>query len=181
MKTLIIYASVDGQTHKIAQAIAAEIKNQNQNRNQTQSAVVDLVALTAAEQQDLAQYDQIIIGASIRYGHFNKALEPYITRHAALLNAKKTAFYSVNLTARKADKNTPETNAYTRKLLQRIDWRPTQSAVFAGALRYPQYRFFDRFMIRLIMKITGGETDTTKEIEYTDWAKVAEFARRFKS
>ncbi|KAE9531037.1 menaquinone-dependent protoporphyrinogen IX dehydrogenase [Testudinibacter aquarius] len=175
MKTLIIYASVDGQTQKIAQAIATEIQNQDQ------SAVVNLAALAAAEQQDLAQYDQIIIGASIRYGHFNKTLEPYIARYAELLNRKKTAFYSVNLTARKADKNTPETNAYTRKLLQRIDWQPTQSAVFAGALRYPQYRFFDRFMIRLIMKITGGETDTSKEVEYTDWEKVAEFAQRFKS
>ncbi|MGR3806577.1 menaquinone-dependent protoporphyrinogen IX dehydrogenase [Pasteurella testudinis] len=175
MKTLIIYSSVDGQTQKIAQAMAAEMQAADQ------SAVLELTALSQADQYDLSGYDNIVIGASIRYGHFNKALEPYIQRHAQLLNRKKSAFYSVNLTARKADKNTPETNVYTRKFLQRIDWQPTQSAVFAGALRYPRYRFFDRFMIRLIMKITGGETDTTKEIEYTDWDKVAEFARRFKS
>jgi menaquinone-dependent protoporphyrinogen oxidase len=36
-------------------------------------------------------------------------------------------------------------------------------AVFAGALRYPRYRWYDRFMIRLIMKMTGGETDTVKK------------------
>jgi menaquinone-dependent protoporphyrinogen IX oxidase len=41
--------------------------------------------------------------------------------------------------------------------------------VFAGALRYPRYRWYDRFMIRLIMKMTGGETDTSKEVVYTDW------------
>lgn len=32
-------------------------------------------------------------------------------------------------------------------------------------------------MIRLIMKMTGGETDTRKEVVYTDWARVASFAR----
>jgi hypothetical protein len=29
------------------------------------------------------------------------------------------------------------------------------------------------FMIRLIMKMTGGETDTSKEVVYTDWQQVA--------
>ena len=48
---------------------------------------------------------------------------------------------------------------------------------FAGALRYPRYRWYDRFMIRLIMKMTGGETDTRKEVVYTDWSQVASFAR----
>lgn len=80
---------------------------------------------------------------------------------------------------RAASQNTPQTNVYTRKFLQRIQWQPTQSAVFAGALLYPRYGWFDRMMIRLIMKITGGETDTSKEVEYTDWDKVAAFAREF--
>ena len=36
-------------------------------------------------------------------------------------------------------------------------------------------------MIHLIMKITNGETDTTKEIEYTDWEKVKAFAESLNS
>lgn len=173
MKILIIYSSTDGQTKKIAHTLAAELQALQP------SAVITLYALSSIDSITLADYDKVIIGASIRYGHFNKALEQYVNRYAAELNDKKTAFYSVNLTARKPDKNTPETNVYTRKFLQRIEWKPTQSAVFAGALYYPRYGFFDRFMIRLIMKITGGETDTSKEIEYTDWQKVAEFAKEF--
>ncbi len=49
--------------------------------------------------------------------------------------------------------------------------------VIAGALRYPRYRWYDRFMIKLIMKMSGGETDTRKEVVYTDWEQVANFAR----
>lgn len=32
-------------------------------------------------------------------------------------------------------------------------------------------------MIKLIMKMSGGETDTSKEVVYTDWEQVANFAR----
>jgi menaquinone-dependent protoporphyrinogen oxidase len=72
----------------------------------------------------------------------------------------------------------PQTNNYTRKFLLRSPWRPDECVVFAGALRYPRYRWFDRLMIRLIMKMTGGETDTRKEVVYTDWQQVTEFARK---
>lgn len=50
--------------------------------------------------------------------------------------------------------------------------------MFAGALLYPRYNFFDRFMIRFIMSMTGGETDTSKEVEYTNWEKVSLFAQK---
>ena len=50
--------------------------------------------------------------------------------------------------------------------------------MFAGALLYPRYKWIDRVMIQLIMKITGGETDTTKEIEYTDWGNLKGICRK---
>ena len=166
MKTLILYSTRDGQTKKIANYIAGIIHEN-----------VDVKSIT--DMYELANYDRIIIGASIRYGHFNKALYKTLEKHTALLNQKTTAFFGVNLTARKPEKSTPETNIYVRKFLQRITWKPTMSAVFAGALFYPRYNFFDRIMIQFIMRITGGETDPTKEIEYTDWQKVRSFSEAF--
>lgn len=166
MKTLILYSSHDGQTKKIAAYIAEIIKE-----NVDVKSISDVV--------NLQDYDRIIIGASIRYGHFNKQLYKMLEKHTTLLNQKITAFFGVNLTARKPEKSTPETNVYVRKFLQRITWQPTISSVFAGALLYPRYTFFDRAMIQFIMRITGGETDPTKEIEYTDWQKVRSFSEAF--
>ena len=166
MKTLILYSSHDGQTKKIAAYIAEIIKE-----NVDVKSISDVV--------NLQDYDRIIIGASIRYGHFNKQLYKMLEKHTTLLNQKITAFFGVNLTARKPEKSTPETNVYVRKFLQRITWQPTISSVFAGALLYPRYTFFDRAMIQFIMRITGGETDPTKEIEYTDWQKVRSFSETF--
>lgn len=97
MKTLIIYSSYDGQTKKIAEFIAQKIN-------------AEVIALEQSAVKNLDDFERIIIGASIRYGHFNKALYKFIEKQTALLNRKTTAFFGVNLTARKAEKNTPETN-----------------------------------------------------------------------
>ncbi|MDA3978833.1 MULTISPECIES: menaquinone-dependent protoporphyrinogen IX dehydrogenase [Gallibacterium] len=167
MKTLILYLTHDGQTRKIAEAISAQLTGQCVMANLLENMNIDLTP-----------YDRVVLGASIRYGKFSPKLYTFIREHKQQLATKKGALYTVNLTARKADKNTPQTNAYTRKLLAKITWQPQLVQVFAGALFYPRYTWFDRTMIRFIMKITGGETDPRKEIEYTDWKQVAKFAQQ---
>ncbi|MCE0502804.1 menaquinone-dependent protoporphyrinogen IX dehydrogenase [Pantoea sp. Pb-8] len=170
MKALILFSSRDGQTREIAARVAQTL---------TPQQMCDVLDLTEVKHLEWEQYDRVLIGASIRYGHFHPALMKFVTHHQAQLQQRVSGFFSVNLTARKADKCTPETNAYTRKFLTESPWQPDCCAVFAGALRYPRYRWFDRIMIQLIMRMTGGETDTSKEVEYTDWNKVAVFAADF--
>ncbi|MCV2509463.1 MAG: menaquinone-dependent protoporphyrinogen IX dehydrogenase, partial [Neisseriaceae bacterium] len=126
---------------------------------------------------NLSSYDVIVVGASIRYGHFHKNLYRFSQEYADVLNQKKTAFYAVNLVARTEGKNNPDSNIYTRKFLQKILWKPDVIDVFAGELNYPLYGFFDKQAIRLIMKLTGGDTDTSQKIEYTDWEQVKRFAK----
>lgn len=172
MSALLLYCSTDGQTKKIITQIANELRQHGYECD-----VRDLTTLN--QSLNLAAYDKVLIGASVRYGHFNKKLDKFITSHLLQLNAMPTAFFGVNLTARKAEKSTVETNTYIRKFLDRTPWKPSLTAVFAGALLYPRYKWIDRVMIQLIMKMTDGETDTTKEIEYTDWHKVSEFVTRF--
>ncbi len=69
-----------------------------------------------------------------------------------------TAFFSVNLVARKPEKNTIETNVYIKKFLQLVDWQPTVVDVFAGKLDYARYGIFDKLIIKFIMWLTKGET-----------------------
>lgn len=169
MKTLILYFTTDGQTKKIAERLAENITHD-----------VELISLKSQAvnfSEKIANADQVVIGASIRYGHFNPLVYQFIERHYVALNQKKTAFYGVNLTARKENRKTPETNTYVRKFLKKIKWKPTHVEVIAGALFYPRYSFFDRVMIQFIMKITKGETDASKEYEYTDWGQVDNFGK----
>ena len=169
MKTLILFSTRDGQTREIASFLASELSEMG--------VYADVVNLNRAEEIDWANYNRVVIGASIRYGHFHPALDSFVKKHLQALKARPGAFFSVNLVARKPEKSSPQTNSYTRKFLLASPWQPELCAVFAGALRYPRYRWFDRIMIQLIMKMTGGETDTRKEVVYTDWTQVSSFAR----
>ena len=169
-KVLFLYATTDGQTIKICKHIQSQLPEYH----------CEFQNLDNGDVVDFSLYEKIVIGASIRYGHLSKNLYHFIEANLEALKQNKVAFFCVNLTARKEEqgKDTPEGSVYMRTFLKKSPWTPKLQAVFAGALRYPQYKFFDRIMIQLIMKITGGETDTTKEIEYTNWDKVSNFANR---
>lgn len=172
MKTLMLYTTHERQTEKIMQYIQIQLGS---------AFDCDLIELTNNTQINLSDYEAVIIGTSIRYGFYSKLIKQFIDNNTQQLNHMKNAFFGVNLIARKPNKNTPETNLYTRKFLTKIKWQPTLKAVFAGALFYPQYNFFDRNMIRFIMWLGNGETDVSKPIiEYTDWNKVNSFAQQFK-
>ncbi len=166
--SLIIYSSTDGQT----KIICEKIKNFSKN-----SESIKLISLEEAHDFNLQSYEDIIIGASIRYGKHNKNLYKFISSNKETLEKKKSAFFSVNVVARKPEKNTPETNPYMKKFLKISNWKPDKLGVFAGKVNYPNYGFFDKYIIRLIMFITKGPTDTSKSFEFTDWSKVEDFAR----
>ena len=166
--SLIIYSSTDGQTRIICE----KIKNFSKN-----SESIKLISLEEAHDFNLQSYENIIIGASIRYGKHNKNLYKFISSNKETLEKKRSAFFSVNVVARKPEKNTPETNPYMKKFLKISNWKPDKLGVFAGKVNYPNYGFFDKYIIRLIMFMTKGPTDTSKSFEFTDWSKVEDFAR----
>ena len=167
---LILYSTTDGHTLKICDRLQQVIEQQGHQ--------VTLVAVDDAARVDLQAFDTLVIGASIRYGKHSPQVSDFIQRNTPLLESKANAFFSVNIVARKPDKNQPDTNPYLRKFLGQIAWRPQVLAVFAGKLDYPRYRFFDRMMIRFIMWMTHGPTDPAAVIEFTDWQQVEAFGRR---
>ena len=105
--------------------------------------------------------------------------EGYIWGNKILIETSKKkycAFFSVNVVARKESKNTPESNPYIRKFFARTEWKPNLVSAFAGKVDYPNYNFLNKFIIRFIMFITKGPTDTSMAYEFTDWDKVKLFA-----
>ena len=167
MGCIIIYSSTDGHTKIICEKIKNNFKNIND---------ISLVSLRESANLDLSKFNQIIIGASIRYGKHSNNLYKFIKFNKKILEQKKTAFFSVNVVARKPEKNSPETNPYIKKFLRISNWKPDKVAVFAGKVDYPNYKFFDKYIIKFIMFITKGPIDTSQSYEFTDWSKVNSFA-----
>ena len=169
-RTIIAYSTVDGHTRHICEHIADAVRQHGHE--------VELAAIDDGPVIDLAAFDKIVIGASIRYGKHRPQVTELINANQSILESKPSAFFSVNVVARKPEKNTPETNPYLKKYLQQISWQPENLAVFAGKIDYPSYGFLDRLAIRFIMWMTKGPTDPGAVVEFTDWGKVDEFARR---
>ena len=167
-ETLIIYSSTDGHTKNICERLANFFSNTNATK---------IISLFEATEFDLSKFNQIIIGASIRYGKYSKNLYKFINLNKDTLEQKNSFFFSVNVVARKPEKNTPETNPYVKKFLKVSKWKPKKIGVFAGKVDYPNYGLFDKYAIKLIMFLTNGPTDTSQSYEFTDWSKVDNFAR----
>ena len=136
---------------------------------------ITLISIDDESNVNLGSFDKIILGASIRYGKHHKKVYEFIKRNEQLLDSKPNAFFSVNVVARKPEKNHPETNPYLRKFLKQISWQPKELAVFAGKIDYKKYRFLDRQIIRLIMWMTRGPTDPDTVVEFTNWKQVETF------
>ena len=169
-KVLVLYSSVDGQTIKIIDKIKQSIEEQ-----------VVVLDIDTEPKINFAEYKKVLIGASIRYGNFRAKTIAFVNQHKQELDSLPNAFFVVCLTARKPEKAVPENNAYMKKFDLLSKWQPKHKAVFAGALLYSRYNWWQTLLIQLIMKMTGGSTDKTKDMELTDWDKVEQFSQQFKT
>jgi len=169
---LVFYATRDGQSRRIATRVADRL-------------VAYGIAAAAHDLRDglptgaeLGGAALVVLIAAVRYGrHLPEAMR-LLARYRNLSRRPPVALASVNLTARKPDKRTPDNNPYLRKLIAHCGNKPVLAAAFAGRLDYPRYRWLDRQIIRGIMLLTGGPTDTRTCVVYTSWDAVDEFAMR---
>lgn len=165
---LIAYSTVDGHTRKISERI--------RDRLVATGNTLTLHEIRDDAEVDLAAHDCIVIGASIRYGKHRPNVYALIDRQRESLEHKPSAFFTVNVVARKPNKDSPDTNPYVKTFLEQSRWKPALLGVFAGKIDYARYRMHDRLMIRFIMWVTKGPTDPSTCIEFTDWAAVDRFA-----
>jgi menaquinone-dependent protoporphyrinogen oxidase len=168
-RVLIICSSTDGQTRKICDRLRCLLQDSGN--------AVTLAMIEDARELSPAGFDLAVIGARIRYGRTDTRVIEYAHRHAATLSAMPSAYFSVNIVARKPAKGRAETNPYVQSFLRRVAWRPRLLEVFAGKLDYRRYSLLDRAIIRFIMWLTKGPTSPDALVEFTDWQRVDTFGK----
>jgi menaquinone-dependent protoporphyrinogen oxidase len=165
-RILIAHASSYGQTRKIAEAIAAELRRSGH--------VVELADALAAAPPPVEDYDAVVLGSRIQFGVHAKPILAYITSNRAALDAMPSYFFSVSMSAAGASSMDPE--GYLEKLFAVTQWRPRAAIAIAGGLPYRRYGFVLRLVMKMISRRGGHATDTGRDHEYTDWAQVRRFA-----
>lgn len=169
---LIVYATVEGQTARIAERMAERL------RAKGLSVAMHRAARNVAL-PDLSRHDGVIVGASVHYGHHPAFLRAQLRRQDSALAAAHAAFFSVSLSAGGPGAKPAAARRYVEKFLRRVGWRPGQVTAFGGAAQYSKYGWFKRLLMIGFIGMAGGDTDTSRDYEYTDWEAVAQFADKF--
>ena len=169
MKALILYATTEGQTHKIAHFAADQLSELGYK--------VTLNDLNYGPPAPVG-FDLVIVGASLHVMKYQASAAHYLKQHATELNKIRSAFLSVSMTAASDNKESwDELEQITDHFLKFTGWQPTKVFQVAGALKYTKYDFFKKFVMRLISEKEGRSTDTDHDYEYTDWVALSGFLK----
>ena len=171
IRILIVYGTTHGQTAKIANAVSQALR--------ARAATVDVVAAgSACAPPD--DYDAVIVAASVHAGVYQKRVRHWVRLHGPELNRKPTAFVSVSLGVLQQDPKTQrELRAIVARFTAETAWNPAVVKQVAGALLYSRYNWLIRMIMKRIAAKAGGDTDTARDFEYTDWKDLRLFAELF--
>jgi len=164
----VLYESRGGQTEKIARRMAEAVKELV-----GEVQVADIRNLPAGF--DLGEFDAVILGAPIYFSRHTGGMKAFIRNHRETLSQRPSFFFSVSLNANSESPRDAE--RYVTKFLARTGWTPKATATLARALLYRDYNWFIRFVMKCNAASHGGDTDTSRNYEYTKWDLVEKFAR----
>lgn len=166
-RVLVVFHSGEGQTEKIADRIARELERRG--------ALVTLHEASSAPPPTAC--DAVVIGDSIHGGRHSRQLARWVERYEAELGAVPVAMFQVSLTsAVDDDVHAGEANRLVQQFLDATGLDPAMVGLFAGALAYTRYGWLKRAVMKRIVASEGGDTDTSRDHEYTDWDAVDDFA-----
>ena len=170
---LVLYGTGEGQTAKVADRVVAVLGERGHD-----ATAVDVA--TAPADLAVSDYDAVVVGSSIHAGTHGVAVREFVDANRAVLDERPTAFVQVCLSSATDD---PERNAeaagYVEAFVAATGWEPDRVVSVGGALRYSEYGFLKRAMMKRIAKDATGDTDTSRDYEYTDWEEVEAFAADF--
>ena len=172
-QVLILYATREGQTEKVALTLAQHLADLGAHatthnlKNNTKTF-------------DLHKADLLLFGGSMHAGGLEDELVKFINHHESIITQQPHVFFLVLLSAATADKALRETSLRDaqNKLQQQLRVSFDEVEYIAGALVYSKYARPVRWIMRRIARQHGENTDTDQDYEYTDWAKVKTYAEQ---
>jgi menaquinone-dependent protoporphyrinogen oxidase len=172
-RILIAYGSRYGQTRAIADRIAEGLRRH--------AHVADVVSTRQRPAKlDPRGFDAVIVGAPVYAGRFLSHTAAWIRRWDWALAEMPCAFFSVSgAEASPQAAERAQIEALTQRLLAPLWCRPAPVENFAGAIVYTRYNWLLRRVMKQIVGRSGGDTDTRRDHEYTDWNSVERFADAF--
>lgn len=167
----IFYATSEGQTARIANAIAQHLSAAGHP-----ASAVDITT-PEAKAWSMETVPLFILGASVHAGAHPRAAERFVKHHLGQLPGARCAFFSVSMSASNSESRA-QADENLARFLTRCDWNPVLTQCIAGRLAYTKYGWIKRRFMRRIAESMNAPTDTAQDHEFTDWEQVRDFADR---
>jgi menaquinone-dependent protoporphyrinogen oxidase len=166
---LVVFATKEGQSGKIAHYVAGALRAKGHE--------VELVDADHETPRNLERLGAAIVCAPIHAQGYPRSIVRFARGHRDLLERVPSAFVSVGLAVlSRVHDGRAQTLEIVEKFVKQSGWRPQRIELAAGALPYSKYNFLVRFVMRRIVEKEGGDTDTSRDYEYTDWSALDRFA-----
>lgn len=171
---LVLYATRQGQTAKVAARIAEHLR-----AGGAEASLVDSANTLTTDALELDRFDRLVFGASMHAGGLEKELVAFVNGRKEEIRHMPRALFVVLLSAATKDAALREEwlGDARRKIEAQLEVTFEHVEMIAGALRYSRYPLPLRWMMRRIARKAGGDTDTSRDYEYTDWEQVERYAR----
>jgi menaquinone-dependent protoporphyrinogen oxidase len=169
-RILVIYATKEGQSEKIARRVATAIEDHGH-----EAELIDIEH--ARPPEDVERYRAVVVCAPIHARGYPRSILRFARDHREQLERVPSAFLSIGLAvASRTHDGRAQTLPIVEDFVKKSGWRPQRVELVAGALPYSKYNFLVRYVMRRISEKEGGDTDTSRDYEYTDWKALDRFA-----
>lgn len=166
-RILLVFHTSEGHTAKISERIADSLR----------SAGAEVEVREAESAPPPSGYDAVVLGDSIHMQRHSRALRSFAQAHAETIAAMPSALFQVSMTSADHDEEHDRlAHRYVADLLHDAEIDPDVVGLFAGALTYTRYGWIKRRIMQKIAASGGQPTDTSRDIEFTDWDEVDHFA-----
>ena len=167
---LIVHATRHGQTTKIARRMEAVLRREGH-------AVQLVDTARPPKRVEVWRFDVTFVGAPMYACHYPASLIRFVRAQQEFCSGEcRSSSPSTSPSRAARTDGRSETLSLVERFIEETGWRPTRVELIAGALAYTQYNFFIRLFMRRMARKAGGDTDTSRDHEYTDWPAVERFA-----
>ena len=172
---LILYATREGQTEKIATQIFTHLIKAGASVQLTNAQ-----DRMVTENIDLKAFDLLVFGASMHAGGVEQEMVTFINNHQEQIKQKIRSFFLVLLSAATKDSELRAKwlEDARKKMNEQIQVPFQDVEMIAGALMYSKYSLPLKWIMKGIAQKAGEGTDMSKDYEYTDWNQVAQYSEK---
>jgi menaquinone-dependent protoporphyrinogen oxidase len=157
-KILVAYGTRAGSTAEVADAVGKKLAQGG--------VAVDVRPVKSIN--NLSGYSAVVLGSAVRAGKILPEVTDFVKAHKEELRKRPVAYFVAGMTLRE---DTPEkrkiVDAYLDPL--RAEVAPVDAGLFAGKMDYSKLGFFERIIIKNMIKTPEGDLRNWPEIN--NWAE----------